>query len=63
MQHWFVPHTLLQLLVHVLIAGLVYGAGVYWLLFVRGSLSLRSFYAKDAAEEREATMVTYQEES
>lgn len=63
MQHWFVPHTLLQLLVQVLIAGVVYGAGAYWLLFVRGSLTWRSFSAKDAAEETEATMVTYQEES
>jgi len=33
MQRWFVPHTFLQLTVHLAVAGLVYGAGIAWAYF------------------------------
>ena len=42
MQRWFVPHTLLQLVAHTLVAGIVYAGVVYYFMFVRGPLNIRT---------------------
>jgi|SRR5215467_6882157 len=42
MQRWFVPHNLLQLVVQTVIAGGVYSAFVYYFMFLKGPLNLRT---------------------
>jgi len=59
MQHWFVPHTLLGVLVQVLAAGGVYVGFVYYFMVVKGPLNLRRGSSKQTEAEPEAVVTSY----
>ena len=65
MRRWFVPHTLLQLVAHTVVGGGVYAAVVYYFLFVRGPLNLRSLRSRpaDKPASEVAAVASYQPEA
>ncbi len=63
MQHWFVPHTYLQLGLQLVIASIVYGAGVLWAIWTKrawhvGTLSNEEVFSEVAI----GPVETYQHE-
>jgi O-antigen/teichoic acid export membrane protein len=63
MQHWFIPHNSIHLVVQLLIGSVVYGAGVFWAIWTRRAWSVASLSTENVTNEVAASLVeTYQEE-
>ncbi len=67
MRLWFYPRTLLQFSAHVLAGGLVYGAFVYYFMFVKGPLNSmnprrHSENSEDQIEPQQPVSLVYTEE-
>ena len=63
MQRWFVPHGLGQLLIQLLIAGLVYGAGLGWAFWTHRAWDVGHVGTNQEDELTLALVETYQEEA
>lgn len=63
MQRWFIPHRLSQLLIQLVIAGLVYGAGLAWAFWTHRAWDVGQLGGNQEDEVTLALVETYQEEA
>jgi O-antigen/teichoic acid export membrane protein len=63
MQRWYVPHSLLQLLVQVVIAAIVYGVGLAWAFWDGRAWEVGALLSNPDDEVSLALVETYQEEA
>jgi O-antigen/teichoic acid export membrane protein len=63
MQRWFVPHRLVELLIQMVIAALVYGLGLAWAFWTHRAWDVGKLGSNEENEETFALVETYQEEA
>jgi O-antigen/teichoic acid export membrane protein len=63
MRHWFVAHTLLQLLAHLTAGGIVFGSGLAWAIYTRRVFEVSPRQQTPRDEATLALIETYQEEA